>query len=67
MRLPKPIYETLPALYVAGGIAAIIVGNSFMSFTSGILLSCSGIFVLILRRNYRLEHRKANQAQTQTA
>ncbi|MDH5599685.1 MAG: hypothetical protein OEY78_00140 [Gammaproteobacteria bacterium] len=52
--MPKPIYESLPVLYVIGGIAAISTVDSFMSFISGILLGISGIMILYLRRNYRL-------------
>lgn len=53
MRLPKPIYEVYPVLYVAGGIAAMSMVDSPKSFYSGILLGISGIVILCLRRNYR--------------
>lgn len=53
MIMPKPIYESLPVLYVIGGVAAISTVDSFMSFISGILLGSSGIIILILRRNHR--------------
>ena len=53
MHMPKPIYESLPVLYVVGGIAAISTVDSFMSFVSGILLGASGVMILYLRRNYR--------------
>ena len=53
MNMPKPIYESLPILYVIGGIAAISTVDSFMSFISGILLGSSGIMIMCLRRNYR--------------
>jgi len=53
MNMPKPIYESLPTLYVIGGIAAISNVDSFMSFISGILLGTSGILILFMRRNYR--------------
>jgi hypothetical protein len=53
MNMPKPIYESLPILYVVGGVTAITTVDSFMSFVSGILLGCSGILILFLRRNYR--------------
>lgn len=53
MNMPKPIYESLPALYVIGGVAAISTVDSFMSFISGVLLGVSGIMIMILRRNYR--------------
>ena len=53
MHMPKPIYESLPVLYVIGGIAAISTVDSLMSFVSGILLGASGVMILYLRRNYR--------------
>ena len=53
MNMPKPIYESLPILYVIGGVAAMSTVDSFMSFISGILLGSSGVMILYLRRNYR--------------
>ena len=53
MNMPKPIYESLPVLYVIGGVAAMSVVDSFMSFISGILLGASGIMIMFLRRNFR--------------
>ena len=53
MNMPKPIYESLPVLYVIGGVAAISSVDSFMSFISGILLGCSGVMILLLIRNHR--------------
>ena len=53
MNMPKPIYESLPILYVIGGIAAISTVDSFMSFISGILLGSSGVMIMCLRRDFR--------------
>jgi hypothetical protein len=53
MNMPKPVYESLPVLYVIGGVAAISTVDSFMSFISGILLGSSGIMIMLLRRSYR--------------
>ena len=53
MNMPKPIYESLPVLYVVGGVAAISTVDSFMSFISGILLGSSGVMIMCLRREYR--------------
>ena len=53
MNMPKPIYESLPIIYVIGGIAAISTVDSFMSFISGILLGSSGVMIMFLRRDYR--------------
>lgn len=54
MNIPKPIYELLPILYVIGGISAISTVDTFMSFISGVLLGCSGVMIMFLRRDYRL-------------
>ena len=51
--IPKSIYELLPILYVAGGIAAMTAVDSFMSYISGFLMGATGIMVLVMRRNYR--------------
>ena len=53
MNMPKPLYESLPFLYVIGGIAAISTIDSFMSFISGVLLGASGVMIMCLRRDYR--------------
>ena len=70
MMIPKPVYELMPVLYVACGIAAISTVDSFMSFVSGILLGISGVVVMVIRRNYRTEQRdfqhKVNQTFTTT-
>jgi hypothetical protein len=54
MRLPKPVYEAYPYLYVAGGIAASSVVETTSAFLCGILLSCGGVAILFMRRNYRV-------------
>lgn len=54
MTLPKPVYESIPALYVLTGIVAMSTIDSFMSFISGILMGGSGIAIMCLRRNYRV-------------
>jgi len=51
--MPKPIYESLPVLYVIGGVAAMSTVDSFMSFISGILLGASGVMIMFLRRDFR--------------
>ena len=53
MMMPKAVYESLPALYVVAGVAAMSTVDSFMSFISGILLGSSGVMIMVLRRNYR--------------
>lgn len=51
--IPKPVYEFLPYLYVCGGIAAMLLLDSVMSFVSGLLMSLTGVVILWLRRNHR--------------
>ena len=58
MMIPKPVYESLPILYVVGGIAAMTTVDSFMSFFSGVLLGVSGVVVLFLRRHHRTDQRQ---------
>ena len=53
MNMPKPIYESLPILYVISGVAAMSTVDSFMSFISGILLGASGVMIMFLRRDFR--------------
>ena len=63
MTLPKPIYESLPALYVVAGITATAAVDSFMSFISGILMGGCGIAIMCLRRNYRLLQKELDKAK----
>ena len=53
MTIPKPIYETLPVLYVIAGIATIISTNDPVALGSGLLLAFAGLLILVIRRNYR--------------
>ena len=54
MRLPKFIYESYPVLYILGGIAAMSMVESYVSFLSGLILCAGGIAILFMRRNYRM-------------
>ena len=53
MVIPKPVYETLPVLYVVAGIATIISTNDPVALGSGLLLAVAGLLILVIRRNYR--------------
>ena len=55
MFLPAPVYETLPALYITGGIAAASTLNSTVATLSGTVLGLAGILIYSLRRKYRLK------------
>ena len=54
MFLPSAVYETLPALYITGGVAAISTINSAVAILSGITLGFAGILIYSLRRKHRL-------------
>jgi len=53
MRLPKPVYEIYPALYIVGGIAAMYAVDTMVPFVCGMLLGLGGVVILFMRRNYR--------------
>ena len=54
MRLPKFLYELYPVLYVFGGIAAMSMVESYVSFLCGIILGAGGVAIMFMRRNYRV-------------
>lgn len=54
MRLPKFLYESYPVLYILGGIAAMSMVESHVSFLSGFILGAGGVAILFIRRNYRM-------------
>jgi len=54
MRLPKFLYESYPILYILGGIAAMSMVESYVSFLSGFILCAGGVVILFMRRNYRM-------------
>lgn len=53
MVIPKPVYESLPVLYVIAGIATIISTSDLIALGSGLLLALAGLLILVIRRNYR--------------
>jgi uncharacterized membrane protein YfcA len=60
MRMPEPVYESLPWLYVLGGIVAMAVGfhlhsglTSTVLSLPGLLLLLAGAVIWLRRRNYR--------------
>jgi len=64
--IPKPVYEFLPYFYVCGGIAAMLLLDSIMSFASGLLMSLTGVLVLWLRRNHRQSRQLFLEQEWQT-
>ena len=60
LRLSRPLYEGLPWIYLAGGLAALIASYLSASRTlsltfglGGLLSVLAGIVVLLRRRDYR--------------
>lgn len=60
MRLSRPLYESLPWLYIALGIFALVVSYaqvstllSFVLGVPGVVALVGGIVVLLRRRDYR--------------
>ena len=58
MRLPKSIYEVYPVIYIVGGICAMSLVDSSVSFLSGLVLGFGGVGILFMRRNYRATKQK---------
>lgn len=65
MRLPRLIYETCPFLYIIGGITAILVEQSLLAISSGLILIAGGALILILRRNYRAIRQSLESSKSQ--
>jgi hypothetical protein len=57
--IPRPVYEVLPVVYIAFGLAGMTYSDSTLLTASTLLLAGTGVVILWLRRNYRLAHRRA--------
>ena len=53
MYLPRPIYESIPAIYLASGLACILLITPPTSIFSAILFCYASWMVWKLRRDYR--------------
>ena len=51
--LPRQLYELLPFIYIVTGLACAVLIDSTIVLISSILLIVTGVFVLIMRRNFR--------------
>jgi len=68
MWVSKPIYESLPYLYLLGG-AALLAASMYLThgywptifFSLGLLCVLAGLVVLLKRRDHRDQSRRANQ------
>jgi hypothetical protein len=56
--LPQKLYELLPYLYILTGIISASLVDSTVVRISSILLILAGVFVFIMRRNYRKSIKK---------
>ena len=51
--LPRQLYELLPFFYILTGVVCAVLIDSTIVLISSMLLIVTGIFVLIMRRNFR--------------
>ena len=51
--LPRQLYELLPYIYIVTGITCAVLIDSTIVLISSILLIVTGVFVLLMRRNFR--------------
>ena len=51
--LPRRLYELLPYIYIVTGILCAVLIDSTIVLISSLLLIITGVFVLIMRRNFR--------------
>lgn len=51
--LPRKLYELLPFLYILTGVVCAALINSTIVLISSMLLIVTGVFVLLMRRNFR--------------
>ncbi len=51
--LPRQLYELLPFLYILTGIVCAVLIDSTIVLISSMLLIVTGVFVLLMRRNFR--------------
>ncbi len=56
--LPKTVYEILPLLYITVGIVTISSLSSITGIISGLLLTCTGIVIFIMRLQNRRSYCK---------
>ena len=51
--LPRQLYELLPYIYIITGITCAVLIDSTVVLISSMLLVVTGVFVLLMRRNFR--------------
>ncbi|MDH5180636.1 MAG: hypothetical protein OEZ39_02860 [Gammaproteobacteria bacterium] len=60
-QLPKPLYESLPAIYILLGAGSIFLVSTRLAVTSGLMLILIGGLIIVQRRNYRSESQAINR------
>ncbi len=63
MYLPGPIYESIPAIYVASGVSSIFLITPPFSFISAVLFGFASWMVWKMRRDFR--HQSSSEHNTQ--
>jgi len=68
MWISKPLYEALPYFYLLAGIASLAASMYLnhwhwptICFSLGLLCLVAGLVVLLKRRDYRLDDRRAGE------
>lgn len=56
MNLPKPVYETLPYVYLVVGLMSLSLLDGSMRYVPGIMLCVAGVTVIHWRISYRHAH-----------
>lgn len=51
--LPKSVYETLPYMYLGGGMSEVVYFDSMVAMFSGVLFFVAGAMVWVMRSNHR--------------
>jgi hypothetical protein len=51
--LPRQLYELLPYFYILTGVVCAVLIDSTIVLISSMLLIVTGVFVLLMRRNFR--------------
>lgn len=51
--LPRQLYELLPFFYILTGVVCAVLIDSTIVLISSMLLIVTGVFVLLMRRNFR--------------
>lgn len=59
--LPRKLYELLPFLYMFTGVVCAVLIDSTIVLISSMLLIITGVFVLLMRRNFRKALNKSHQ------